>query len=244
MQLEGGPLLSDWWVETAGKIVPYLNVTARWDGAPDQGLLSEKGGRGFPFCGFMDAKGRMIFETRPGSAEGFKAAHEKAVRLDAHLQAFEAGKIDAKGAAEMLALYQEGMGQRGEMPSWLMDPLLAREDAVGDAARALQEKMKLIAEWEKTWQKAVRTRDRSQAYKNVVELYEAGTLPPEGWDQAYNYWYLLTNGAIEGGKVDLAKKALAKTKAGFEAAGLMENPGAKNAYEGLVKKVEEMGQDG
>ena len=61
--MEGGPLLTDWWVEISKEFVPYLNVTAQLDDKPDQGLLSAKGGTGFPTCFFLDpATGAVLNE--------------------------------------------------------------------------------------------------------------------------------------------------------------------------------------
>ncbi len=85
--MEGGPLLQDWWTEIAKtEFVAYLNITAVGRGgegveAPDQGMLSKKGGRGFPFCVVMDNNGKVLTEIRPQDKEQFLGGLAPAKRL-------------------------------------------------------------------------------------------------------------------------------------------------------------------
>lgn len=52
----------------------YANVMSRIEGHPDQGLLQEKGGRGFPYLVFLDETGAVV-HPQPGGwreVEGFE----------------------------------------------------------------------------------------------------------------------------------------------------------------------------
>ncbi len=95
-------------------VVPYLNVEARWEDAPDQGLLGEKGGRGFPYCTIMNADGEVIWEVRPESADVFSKAVANANKL-AGFQAKVAKNPEDKVAAASAALLDAiGRQQRQE----------------------------------------------------------------------------------------------------------------------------------
>ncbi len=46
------------------QVVLFCNVTTRLAKDPDQGLLRRKGGRGFPYMVFMDARGEVIYQQQ------------------------------------------------------------------------------------------------------------------------------------------------------------------------------------
>jgi hypothetical protein len=63
--MEGGPLLSNWWVKESKKFVPYLNISAQLDDKPDQKLMREYDLRGFPSFVFLDDSGLLLFGREP-----------------------------------------------------------------------------------------------------------------------------------------------------------------------------------
>ncbi|MBT6540052.1 MAG: hypothetical protein HOM39_00595, partial [Planctomycetes bacterium] len=63
--MEGGPLLSDWWVKESKKFVPYLNISAQLEDKPDQKLMREYDLRGFPSFIFLDDAGLLLFGREP-----------------------------------------------------------------------------------------------------------------------------------------------------------------------------------
>lgn len=63
--MEGGPLLSDWWVKESKRFVPYLNISARLDNKPDQEMMSAYDLRGFPSFIFLDTDGVLLFGKEP-----------------------------------------------------------------------------------------------------------------------------------------------------------------------------------
>ncbi|MGE4618475.1 MAG: hypothetical protein AAEJ04_01555 [Planctomycetota bacterium] len=63
--MEGGPLLSDWWVKESQRFVPYLNISAQLDNKPDQEMMSAYDLRGFPSFVFLDTDGVLLFGKEP-----------------------------------------------------------------------------------------------------------------------------------------------------------------------------------
>ncbi|MAW77907.1 MAG: hypothetical protein VYD70_05025 [Planctomycetota bacterium] len=63
--MEGGPLLSDWWVKESKRFVPYLNIAAMLDDKPDQDMMSAYGLRGYPSFIFLDTDGVLLFGKEP-----------------------------------------------------------------------------------------------------------------------------------------------------------------------------------
>jgi hypothetical protein len=89
--LEGGALLSDWWVALAKDYVPYLNITAQLKEKPDQDLLEAKGGDGFPYMIFMDSSGAVLTDRIwPEGEEDVKTAYADAMTKKAAIDALRA----------------------------------------------------------------------------------------------------------------------------------------------------------
>ena len=56
----------------AKSVVLFSHITSRVDGAKYPNLLSEKGGRGFPYCVFLDEEGNVLAKHEgPRNVEGF-----------------------------------------------------------------------------------------------------------------------------------------------------------------------------
>lgn len=65
------------WTE---KVIPFAHITTRVPGDPDQGLLYDKGGRGFPTLAFLDAEGRMVARQGQRTVDGFDETLQGAVQ--------------------------------------------------------------------------------------------------------------------------------------------------------------------
>ena len=91
---------TDEFKEWTKKVIPFAHITTRVPGDPDQGLLYEKGGRGFPTLAFLDADGHMVAKQRGRSAEAFNATLEGAVQDFFALQ--ERAKKDKDARLELL----------------------------------------------------------------------------------------------------------------------------------------------
>ena len=62
--MEGGLLSTPEFTSFTEKVVPFLHVTTRIEGRANDGMLSEKGGTGFPTLMFLDAEGEIL--GKPG----------------------------------------------------------------------------------------------------------------------------------------------------------------------------------
>lgn len=65
--MEGGLLTTPEFTAFTEKVIPFLHVTTRIEGRAHDGLLGEKGGRGFPTLMFLDAEGEILGE--PGGRD-------------------------------------------------------------------------------------------------------------------------------------------------------------------------------
>ena len=88
----------------AGKdFVPYVNISARLQDKPDQGLLREIGARSFPTTVVMDTNGRVILRNdtagplRPDAEKRVRGAVEVASEL---VKARSLAKSSEEGSAE------------------------------------------------------------------------------------------------------------------------------------------------
>ena len=91
----------------AGKdFVPYVNISARLQDKPDQGLLREIGARSFPTTVVMDTNGRVILRNdtagplRPDAEKRVRGAVEVASEL---VKARSLAKSSEEGSAEAAA---------------------------------------------------------------------------------------------------------------------------------------------
>jgi len=106
--------------------VLFCHVTSHVEGDAYQGLLQEKGGRGFPYLAWMDAEGNVLAKQGDRSVEGFEktlktlqdflaleakaAKGDKEAGVDALIAGLELGRYDAGQAKERL-------GRLGEIPA-------------------------------------------------------------------------------------------------------------------------------
>ena len=65
--MEGGLLSTPEFASFTEKVVPFLHVTTRIDDRANDGMLSEKGGTGFPTLMFLDAEGEIL--GKPGGRD-------------------------------------------------------------------------------------------------------------------------------------------------------------------------------
>lgn len=83
--------------EWAGDYVLFTHITSRVDGAKYPRLLSEKGGRGFPYLVFLDAEGDVLVKVSGSrNVDGFKKDSEKLKSLLALKEKAASGDAGAK----------------------------------------------------------------------------------------------------------------------------------------------------
>lgn len=200
--MEGGPLLTDWWIESSKDFIPYLNITAQWDGAPDQGLLRPKGGRGFPYCTIMDASGEVVWEVRPTSKEALDEAFANATQLVSWREKLAKTPDDAAISANVALLDALGRQQR-EAPS------VADLDKHAQAKGVDPNLRKRFDAWrgEKIIQQAMNAA-REDGGKAVYELYKAGTTLAAGNRMELSFLMAAARGAIAAKDKETATKAV------------------------------------
>lgn len=152
-------------------MVLFCHVTSRVEADKDQGLLQEKGGRGFPYLVWMDAEGNVLAKQGDRSVAGFEKTRanlaafpdleakfqkgDKAAGIDALIVGMELGRYTADDAAAMLP-------KLGKIPAEKqkkIDGMLAN------------------AEFEKL-STGVRTKEQAaEAGRKLIEMEKAGKIP-------------------------------------------------------------------
>lgn len=176
--------------------MPYLNITARWDGAPDQDLLGEKGGRGFPYCTIMNADGDVIWEVRPTSREVLQEGLANAKALQALKERLKAKPDDAGLAASVEIMTALGCQQRETKPMAELEELAKVEGLDADVKARFDEWIegkKFEELLNGIMEKATSQEDVGASF---LKLYQDGVRPPAGSQTAMMYWYYCTSGAV------------------------------------------------
>jgi hypothetical protein len=218
--------------------VPYLNVTARWDGAPDQGLITEKGGRGFPFCVVMDAAGEVLWEVRPTSLEVLEAGLADARELLGLKRRLAAAPDDAALGAAVALLSAMGCDQRQTRPVAELEAL-ARTEGLDPAIRARFDGWVGTKRFQERLEGAMRAAKSPAEFQAAcLALYDEGVRPPEKAAAAISFWHACTVAAIDARDAAKAKACLA----GLEAcAAGREGKGLERVLEDLRQKLEALG---
>jgi hypothetical protein len=229
---ESGPLVSDWWREEARSFIPYLNVSARLDDKPDQGLVIEKGGSYFPYCILMDGRGRPLVEFRPLTRQAVVLAREEgslharllaasddpkdlsAVRA---LRLFRAIRGEARLGVDAMRLIASEPEQDAELVARFEDYLRRRR--VREAFAAAQKKVREVPAPEESGAEARRRHRAAKEAKLAAEMYP---LLAEGLSfrvetnpaMFLNYAILATRGAVAASDRKAALRGLAMIREG------------------------------
>ncbi|MEM7309001.1 MAG: hypothetical protein AAF682_20120 [Planctomycetota bacterium] len=214
--MEGGTLLEDWWTKISQDFVPYLNVTTQLEDSPDQGLLGEKGGNGFPTLYFMEPETGAVLNDWwwPDSEETVRSTHDaakkKAADLVALMKRAEANKDDAAlqaGLKIKLAMMYAGdtpleelgrlaetegldAGIKAEFDAWYGGRMVASaRDEAGKTAKSREEFME-------------------KAGAAMYGLLKGGLLLPVDHEAAQDLYGLGLEGAVAAGDKEIAMLAL------------------------------------
>lgn len=231
---ERGPLVSAWWARLAPSFVPYLNVSARVDDLPDQGLLVDKGGSYFPYCILMDGRGRVLIEFRPISQRAVELAQEEGVLYARLLKAADDPKDIV--AARALRLYRAIRGEirlaAGEMETIAAEPeqdkeLVARfRDYLRreEVRKAIEKAQQMVRELKRPEaddaesRRAYRARQEATLAAEIYRLLaKKVTFRIEQNPAMYfNYAILGTRGAVAAGDRATAERGLEMIRNGEE----------------------------
>ena len=197
--------MSDWWVEMAGSgaFVPYLNVTTHLDDSPDQDLLGEKGGNGFPYLVLMDSEGVVLARRfRPMNADMMKSELKAAAEVKAELDKLRKKakaqpkneKLQAELAIELALRFA---------PQHSMEELKAHSMVKGLDEDLVERFNSWYAEkrFNDAYSAAVSgdgTRDEKLAAlgESMLGLYKEGVRLPADSDMAAYYYDYAVSGAI------------------------------------------------
>lgn len=211
--------------------VMLAHVTTRIEGRKNDGLLSEKGGRGFPTIIALDTDGNKIAEAGGRSVEAFEKMMVSASRfveisgkaektLDDRIFLFK-HQIDMGtlkfAEAKKLRGELEGLSdeQNAEIDTAMVD--LEIQDALGNPT----------------------SREEADAFAKAagpkfIEMMKAGKKPTS--DAAYQPFYILImNTAFDAGDAETFEKALGMMRAKFG-----DNARAAGWFDGQEKRLEEL----
>lgn len=208
--MEGGALSDQEFPEFAKEVIPFLHTTTKIEGHPYDGLLLEKGFRGFPSLAFMDAEGNVI-ATHQGerSVKAFRKTHAD-VKAYQDLQARIAK--GEKGLDYALFVAEWNLG------SLDYDKAKARAEAMGKSLTAEQKKeaKQIVQDLEvlKHANALSMIRDQAQAEaaadeagKHFHGMFTDGYRP--GPKAEARFWGLLANWADKNGKIESLEQAVA-----------------------------------
>lgn len=216
--------------------VPYLNITARVPGKPEDDMLGKKGGRGFPHCIIMDETGKVLKQARPSAEAPFKAAMRPvSILMDARKAVAEKATKEAK---LNLALIEAVMDPTEKTLKKLAKS--AKKKSVDEEIQKLF--MATVKEWpvRQVVQEAEKAQDRRAAEKESgKKMYELlkKKVVIDNMDSDYfvPFWFGIANHAteIKDKKVGLA--ALDQLEKKFK-----DNSRAMNHFKGMRAKFEAM----
>jgi hypothetical protein len=210
-------------------VVLFAHVTSHVEGDAYQNLLSEKGGRGFPFLAILDANGDVVAKPASRDVAGFEAALADGAKfLD--LKAKEDPTVDDR--VDLLCL---------EIALGRLDLEQARESAAGiegmsDAQKAKVADAILPLEIRSHMPKSRRPtpEERQASGKAFAEMFKAGREPTDLRTLQPFFIFMLDYAEAEK-DADLFKKALGKLEAAFA-----DNPRATRFLDAQRARLEKL----
>ena len=106
--MESGALSDPAFGPWAKSVVPFLHVTTRIAGRKYDGLLGEKGFRGFPSLAFMDAEGNILAKPQSRSVTAFESTRTALIEHADLVKRIEGGE---KGLDATLLLCEYALGK-------------------------------------------------------------------------------------------------------------------------------------
>jgi len=215
-------------VKASKNFVLYLNVTARIDSAPDQGMLAKKGANYFPYVIFMDSSGEVLTSFRPTSEKAVKEAFGTAKLVDSIKKQMAANPEDRAAAAGLKLL--EALTARTPPPIKKLDALAATPGLDARVAAKFKKGRQALVEKGNMAQinKAFRAAsiamrdggDRQEilAKRNaeIYRLYKKGIFLKTVNFRMFGYFAALTMGAAKAGDDEAARKSLANLEKAAE----------------------------
>ncbi len=245
--MEGGPLLSDWWVEDSKRFVPYLNISAMLDEKPDQGMLSQYGLGGYPSFIFLDTDGVLLYGKEPYWRPDSKLSLELGL-----------GEVESIfKLRKRVAEFPEDLVARAHLTliEGLLNPARANIIAMDEAAKVDGVPADLVGEWRASratirflavfdpyrtaYKQGSEDREekRTKAMTICYQMVKDGDGLPEDNEGFRPFWVLAFDGAIEAGDEKIAMACLEEYK---DAYGIQDRylKKMKEKCEKLVERME------
>jgi len=221
----------------AGKdFVPYVNISARLQDKPDQGLLREIGARSFPTTVVMDTNGRVILRNdtagplRPDAEKRVRGAVEVAselVKARALAKSSEEGSEEAAAAKASVLLLEAIMGIQepasSDLEKAVKTPGLSKElieryqrwSSYQPINKLLQDYVRKVRALD-----SGDTNGRGLLYletsREMLRLYRSGIRLNDARINLFSdYWRLVFDGAISAKDAAVAEVALATYRRAF-----------------------------
>ncbi|PCJ09851.1 MAG: hypothetical protein COB10_11325 [Planctomycetota bacterium] len=212
--MEGGPLLSDWWVEDSKRFVPYLNISAMLDEKPDQGMLSQYGLGGYPSFIFLDTDGVLLYGKEPYWRPDSKLSLELGL-----------GEVESIfKLRKRVAEFPEDLVARAHLTliEGLLNPARANIVAMGEAAKVEGVPADLVEKWRASratirflavfdpyrtaYKQGSEDREekRTKAITTCYQMVKAGDRLDEEAEGFRPFWVLAFDGAIAAGDEKIA----------------------------------------
>lgn len=212
----------------------YLNVTTHVDDDPDQELLDEKGGSGFPYLVFLDAEGNLLAQHQgQRNVDGFTATMEKA-QAYADLRAKAAGG-DAAAAKEVLFKDAElGNLKIADAKKALENGKDLSDDEKAKLKATIQglEMKEVMSGFQKSMKgvdfqdKPVLKKNQAAAGRKFLEMQKAGVTPAEDSNYFQPFYIFIMEAAEEAKDAGSYEAALKVLEDKFGA-----NPNAKKFFD-------------
>lgn len=206
--------------------VPYVNITARYDGPPDQEVFEKYGLEGFPTFLFLDSEGVRLFDFRPET----EAVTAEAIG-DAKVLLAKAASGDSELGKARVTLI-EGFRELREVSEAELASAAAVKGLEADFVRRYNAfvETKPFRDAIKAMQKGVQramdvgNREAAEAAQKELQskLYamckEGKTYPEDGSFEYVMVWNSVFEGALEAKDKATAEKALAALEKAPQAA--------------------------
>lgn len=203
--MEGGPLLTEEFKEFSKKVVPFLHITTHIQGRKNDGLLSDKGGDGFPYVAFLDAAGEVAGKHQDArDASGFTRTLEKTLRYVAAKQKAAAGDKTA-AIDEAILSCELGHIELVDLEEKLQGvELNPEQQKMFDGIKADQTVAELVDDI-----RTMKGNDASyaMAYEECKKL-KAGGVVPSGFLPRIYYWDILKTGAMKNKDAAILEQAI------------------------------------
>jgi hypothetical protein len=213
----------------AEKVVLFLHITSRIKDDKYQGLLQEKGGRGFPHLAFLDEEGNVLAKPAKRSVAGFTETLTTAVPEFFALKKKAATGKDADKAAFLMRRFELGHLDPAQMTKAIGKGTILNPEQIKQITGKLAEaKVAKIT-------KGVNFRDESTfgpMAKKLLALEKSDGLPPGS--PGLNAWFIIMGDAHERKDAKGFERALNAMKKGGAS-----NPRFVKAQEARLKALQD-----